>query len=834
MNVHFQQSSLPSQPTPFIGREEDLSRISAMLAEPSCRLVSLVGPGGIGKTRLATQAALHVQPMFADGVYFFNLQPVSSTAFLASALADALKLTLHGRDDPFVQLLHYLEAKTCLLLLDNFEHLLDSVDLLVAMLDAAPGVKMLVTSREVLNLRQEWVWPVTGMAFPDNERSESPEKYSAVRLFAECARRVRPDFLLSKECEAVIRTCRLVEGMPLAIELASSWLKLLPCADIADEVKRGLDFLNTSLRDIPERHRSMRAVFDHSWKLLNTQEQAAFRRLSVFRGGFQREAAERVAGASLAVLSALVDKSLIWRDANGRYQMHELLRQYAEEQLTLNAEEAGATFRAHVAYYTHFLRRQEWALHSQRQRDTLQALDAEIDNIRAGWQRAIATGDIAAIQLAAFAYYDFNDMRGRYQEGLDAATQAVEHLQSLEDSEARDFTLAILHNIVGCISIRLGRFDAARAAYSASVRLYRQLDRRPLPGFGTHPLMGMGLWATTIGDYGEAVRLVEEALQQIETTDSLNRMFALYVLATATYSQERYETAFEYAQQSYQISREEGDDWFSAYVLVVMGDIAWAVEDYDRAWTYYQTSYRLKENFNEQGGMAFALNRLGCMAWIQGNFPEAERLYRRGYDLYREVNDPGGLGMSLFGLGDTAQAQGDYETAQGYFQQALDIAMQIRWPQLILSILVGVGDMLLRTGEREQAVELLTLVAQHPAAEPPARKRAQWLLGAAPTVTAAGLPDLPGLVESVRDLLKRPRTNAGHTTRLQQGLMEPLSERELEILRLLADGLTNEEIAERLTLVVGTVKAHNHHIFGKLGVKNRVQAVGRARELGLL
>jgi ATP/maltotriose-dependent transcriptional regulator MalT len=328
--------------------------------------------------------------------------------------------------------------------------------------------------------------------------------------------------------------------------------------------------------------------------------------------------------------------------------------------------------------------------------------------------------------------------------------------------------------------------------------------------------------------------LGEAALKRIEASDKLNRMFALYVLATASYSQGQYRAAFHYAQQSYQISHEEGDEWFSAYVLAVMGDIAWALEDYEQAWRHYQTSYVLKEDFNDQGGMATALNRMACMAWIREDYAEAARLYQQGYERYREVNDPGGLGMSLFGLGDTAQAQGDYSTAQDYFRQALEVAARIRWPQLILTILVGVGDLLVRTGEQEKAQELLTLVAQHPAAEPPARKRALALVGHAPDMKAAGVQEMDTVVESVPQLLKRSRSDAPRIEKPQQGLFEPLSERELEILRLLADGLTNEEVAQRLTLVVGTVKAHNHHIFGKLGVKNRVQAITRARELGLV
>jgi predicted ATPase/DNA-binding NarL/FixJ family response regulator len=823
-------SNLPAQPTRFIGREEDLARLGAMLSEPSCRLVTLVGPGGIGKTRLATQAAVEIQNAFSQGVHFFNLQPVTSKTLLALALVDGLKLSLY--DDPRAQLLHYLQGKACLLVLDNFEHLLDGTDLLEAILDTAPESKLLVTSREVLNLRQEWVWPVTGLPFPDGQSNQPVADYSAVRLFVECAQRVRPDFSLADEAQAVTRICQQVEGMPLAIELAASWLKLLPCAEIANEVQHNLDFLNATYRDIPERHRSMRAVFDHSWKLLSSVEQAVFSRLSVFRGGFLREAAEQVAGASLSELSALVDKSLIWREPNGRYQVHELLRQYADTQLAQESEQIRQAHDAHALYYMNFLGQREPELNSARQRETIWELEAELDNIRAAWRWVAQQADVAALQKGAYAYYCLNDMRGRYQEIIDAATQAIDHLIPLDSNKQRDFTLAILYNVAGGILIRLGRFEEARIAFHKSVRLFHDLNKRPLPGLGTEPLVGLGLLASTTGDYAEAVRLGEEALKRIEVTDKRNLTFAFYVLATATYSQGQYEAAFNYARQSYEITNELGDEWFGSYVLVVMGNVAWAVEDYEQAWRHYQTSYLLKQDFNDLGGMAFALNLMGSIAWTRRDYAEAARLYQQGYDLYREVNDPGGEGTSLFGLGDTAQAQADYATAQRYFQQALDIAARIQWPQLMLTILVGVGDMLLRGGEQSQAVELLTLAAQHPATEPPARKRAQALLARAPDVKTDLAQDLDIVVESLRERLRRQPTPRSAKT--QQGLSEPLSERELEILRLLAHGASNQEIAERLTLVVGTVKAHNHNIFGKLGVNNRVQAIARARELDLL
>ena len=286
------------QPTPFIGRTAEVSEITGLLTDPNCCLLTLVGLGGIGKTRLAIQAARQLQAHFTHGVHFVPLQPVRSANFLVSAIADALDKPLPGPAEPETQLSNYLHDKEILLILDNFEHLLPQggAEQLTRILSRAPKLKLLVTSREVLNLQEEWLYPVRGLPFPKNGQTDRLETYDAVRLFVERAQRVRRDFALAEEQAGVVRICHLVEGMPLALEIAASWTKTVSCEVIAGEIERNFNFLTTELRNMPERHRRMQAIFDQSWKLLTTAEQDVFKQLSVFQGGFRWAAPGRWPG----------------------------------------------------------------------------------------------------------------------------------------------------------------------------------------------------------------------------------------------------------------------------------------------------------------------------------------------------------------------------------------------------------------------------------------------------------------------------------------------------------------------------------------------------------
>jgi predicted ATPase/DNA-binding CsgD family transcriptional regulator len=857
---------LPQQSTPFIGRDEEVAEISRLLADPACRLLTLVGPGGVGKTRLAVQVAER-SATFAQGSYFIPLQAVESIDFLVSAVADALNLSLSGQEDSRVQLLNYIRDKEMLLLLDNFEQLLGKggARLLADILETAPGIKLLVTSREVLNLQEEWLYPVQGLSFPISSltplltgQGEELAAYSAVQLFVERVRRVRRDFSLAEEQANVVRICQLVEGMPLALELAASWTKTLACAVIADQIQRNLDFLATNLRNVPERQRSMRAVFEQSWKLLPAEEQEVFKGLAVFRGGFSQEGAARVAKASLPILANLVDKSLLQVEGNGRYQIHELLRQYAAEQLVRSPENVTRVYDLHCSYYCEYLNQWHTDMKSGRQQEAARVIATDLENVRAAWQWAIQQTKVEEISQAADTLQYFFQFRSRYQEGAAAFEQAAQSLENAAPDEQTSLTLAEVLVLQGWFCLRLGQLRQARAAFERSRAIYQELGQAPRPGTTTDPLTGLGTLANISGDYAEAEKLGEEARRLHEAqADKTNLMDAYYVLNSAAFAQGHYEAAQQHAERAGALAREVNDRWMLAYILSDMGNIARALGDYTQARQHYQASYAIREGFNDPEGMAVALNHLGKMAWLQEDYQAAEKLYQQSLAIYHDISDQGGLATSLNGLGNTACGLGDYQTAQQHFQQALQITAEIQFVPLTLTILSGIGELWWHIGQPERSVELLALVLHHPASGRETQARAQQCLihyeaelSADEFVSAirrGTSSDLETVVTTVQVELATP-IEAEALPAPQRGeskvkdssppgspaLVEPLTPREFEVLRLMADGLTNQQIAEALIISVGTVKWYTGQIYSKLNVGNRTQAVARARELNLL
>ena len=540
--------ALPLPLTSIIGREHELHAIIQKIQEPSCRLFTLIGLGGVGKTRLAMEVAHRLGDTFESGVCFVSLVGTSSAEFIIPAIADALGFVFSGTLELKAQLFHFLKEKQTLLILDNLEHLLDGIELLDDLLQYAPKVKILATSREQLNLRAEWVFEVQGLPVYSNVELSKPGSNSAVALFVERARQVNANFSPSPEDLALItHICSLMEGLPLGLELAASWVRLISVQEIAFEIERSIDFLTTTVRDVPQRHRSLRAVFDHSWNLLSPEERLAMQRISLFRGGFTREAAEQEAGASLPILSALVEKSLVRRSAAKRYDLHDLIGQYAATFLAQNSQIEFHTTTVFCEYYLNLLILRDGCLRSSLQKVTLMELSQEIDNLRKAWDLAVTNGMVTLLGKSASPLWYFYNLRDALREGEIAFSKAADAVRARLDK------LDAAADITECKQLGeiLGELLSHQAQFT-----FRQ---------------GRNLEAA--GLYQSSLILLRPQKESAALAQTLTYSGVVSWIAG------EFDKAWSYLNEGFLVSNKIGDEWMQAQCHTFMGMVAHAQGD---------------------------------------------------------------------------------------------------------------------------------------------------------------------------------------------------------------------------------------------------------------
>ncbi len=724
--------NLPPQLTPLIGREAELQQIGERLADPDCRLLTLAGPGGIGKTRLALEAAAEQLGIFLHGVYFVPLAASSSTEFIVPAIANALDFSFSGRKAPQEQLLNYLREKEMLLVLDNFEHLIEGASLLVDILQSAPEVKIVLTSRERLHVRAEWVFDVRGLAFPEEHITEGGEDYSAVRLFCERVRRVDGGFTLSAtSTPAAVRVCQLVEGMPLGVELAAASAVFFSCEQIAAQIARNLDALESKMRDVPERHRSVRAVFEHSWKLLSKEERGVFRKLALFRGGFDAQAAQVVAGAARWVLSTLVSKSLLRQTPGERYEMHELLRQYAAEKLGEHSQEKDETRDRHCEYYAEFLYQRTEQLKGERQKESLAEINDEIENVRASWQQAVARRKDVALEKSILSLRRFYEMRSWFQEGLSISGRAAASLEIAfapvdQITGRKAIVLGLLLSQQGWYSHRLGLSGEARTLLQKSLAiLRRQGIRREL----AMVLNESGVVAYRAGDYIGARQFYEESIAVCRKLDESRELaVALSNLGNVCRALGEYKQARKFLRESVDVFRECGDQYSMAVSLNNLGEVFRARGDRLKARQCYQEGLAVRREIGDQMGIAVSLTNLGGVAQVLGEYEESKRLSQESLDIFVELKNRREIAYPLHILGLAARDLEEYDEALAYYQEALKICQETQHAAKALDILKDVSFLLVKKGEKKQAVELVVLVLCHSATQKETRRNAKDIL----------------------------------------------------------------------------------------------------------
>ena len=678
------RSNLPRQPTPFVGRSSELMMIQLRLQEPACRLFNLVGPGGIGKTRLALEVGRCILdegvPLFADGIFFVPLTVDSAPEGIVSAIVEAAAFTLYGNAPPEQKLLDYLFDKQMLFILDNLEHLLEGGDTITAILAAAPGVKILATSRAALRLQEEWFHPLGGLSVPPpgsptrrykaaGDATTSLRAYDAVRLFEQCAHHASPTFSPAEDVEHVVRICRLVEGMPLALELAAAWLKVLDVRAVADELEQSLDLLDSRFRNMPERHQSIRAVFDQTWAMLNPAEQEVLARLSVFRGGFTREAAVQVAGATLFLLSGLIEKALLHKTTHGRYRLHELLRQFAAEQLEAmyKVEQSHA---AHSRYYLLMLGELESDLKGANSMTALKQIRADLENIRQAWNWALGNDDIYTLGRALESIYLYFFMRGRNREGIEFLEPACTILELRREQEQ----IAVL----GCIVSRLCLMKSYLLPISLNIEEDIQTSLAVAQQCQDHSEIAFchftraNFHTIVKGDMTAALSYYEQAQQAYIALNESFYLAQILIWKGFCYGNRScLDLFFKFTREGLALSQAVGNKASVGHALGKLTIGAFWVGDYDAAEANALEVGAIGVELDLLSTITHSKTQLSLANFLKGKIELAGQLAKEAYQLALDIHYPASIAYTLTYLGLHASLTGDYLAGKQFAEESL-------------------------------------------------------------------------------------------------------------------------------------------------------------------
>jgi len=722
-------TNLPKGLTPFIGREPELSALGELLCDPGCLLLTIVGSGGIGKTRLAIEAANQYKDRFPDGVWFAPLAALNSPALLVPAIAEAVHFRSQDPTNPRTQLLRYLGAKKLLLILDNAEHLLDGVGLFTEILNACPQVKLLVTSRERLNLLSEWVFEVQGLPVPASDKEEQFESYSAVALFIQSARRVRAGFELREEDRScVLRICQILGGMPLGIELAAAWVGLLPCEAIVREIERNIDFLAVSIRDLPERQRSLRATVDHSWKLLNAEEKGILSRLSVFHDSFRREAAEEICGASLAVLASLRDKMLLYRTEEDFYQLHEFIRQYAELKLREDPDEDERVKDRHSAYYVRCLAEWEKELKGPHQFEAFNDLARVVDDLSRAWQRMVTSFGPRTLKNGQFrpdlfhrSLYSlslFYEMRNRSLEAIPLFKDSVAYLKSRQDEFEKTGDRTIFYAVLGHTTAYLGlhhfyipEYEQGRVYLEEAILLLEKAQSKLLRA---QAQVMLGTAYALKGELQKCAALLEESREVFkEEDDRWWYLLSNINIAPAYISIGKLEESEALLQEGLGLL-EPGDLRLG---LPLRGHYAFLLslkKEFAKAEQLMKESLQLCYQYGTFDQTASTLFELGRLELATQRLELAEEHLQKSINILEESGQVVDLTMHRVYLGKCFAARHDLPAARDQFRQVIKIAQEMDRLHVMYWGLVGIAGTYKEEGRTEKALEISLALRHYP------------------------------------------------------------------------------------------------------------------------
>lgn len=768
-------NNLAPQPNVFVDRGEEFVQLSRILEEPRHRLLTLTGPGGIGKTRLAIELAGELIERFPSGVYFVPLAS-SSPELMVSAIADVLRFKLYSEEESRVQLARYLRAKKMLLILDNFEHLMAATEHVLFFLRETVEPRIIVTSRERLDVRGEVVFSVAGLKHSADLRRVADS--DACRLFVERALLVRPGHTWSGDDERqIVRLCHLLEGIPLAIELAAAWVQVLSCEEIADEIERNLDFLSASSRDVPERHHSLRAVFDYSWGLIGPEEAKAFRRLSVFRGGFDHRAAQEVADVGMHQMRALIGKSLVVRSAD-RFSIHEMLRQFGEEKLRADPDEQNRIRRRHGEYYTAFLRRQRPALRGEGLKAAVGRIKSALENVRAAWSWALEQGELEPLDRCLEDAIIFFETQSRMREGMSFFDAIVRHLAvSPAEAGIRSRLLGMALAARGLFRVYLARYEETLLDTERALAILRRAGLATETGYCLYVRASA---KHVMGDYEESEKLYLESIAVFDEIEDRYR---------ATHSRIAYAQLHAWLGRTEEARRlyarciaechEAGDVWAKTIAQCLLGELELEHGHAGSARQRVEESLAVLRELGDQRWIVRCLTTLARLAFQSGEHDLSRRLAEEGVAITEEIRDLRKRAECLILLG-RLEAQGAAGSpARRLFLQALEISRESQDTPLLLETLLRLAETGLVDGAARSR-DLVAQVAAHPACRQSTLRDAETLqrrppgsaAGRDPTTLASA--DLDGVVdELLRTTMTQPTGDSGDV----EQIVDPFADR---------------------------------------------------------
>jgi predicted ATPase/DNA-binding SARP family transcriptional activator len=697
---------LPFQSTPFIGRTVELLRLTKYLSSPTPRLITIIGPAGIGKTSLAVQVGRLVEakedPSFLNGVLFLSLSSIHSIEGVLAALAQALSYAFRPGTDRLAQLLQILQDRELLLILDNTEHLAskDITHLINSILKETQDIKILVASRHRLNMSSELLFHLGGLSIPSQENVYRKDpiaaihSFSALQLFLSVIERTLPGYTVTNEdALAIHRICQLVEGMPLGIALAASWSDTISLPEIADRVAQNFDHLQVDWEDHPPRHRSMHAAIDTSWILLDEEERSAFARLSVFRGGFSAEAGQAVTGASHKVLSRLVNKSFLQYDLKtGRFAIHELLLHYGLEKLAHHQNEGIQVRDQHCEYFTEFIKNRSPRLFSQNEKTLIQEIQTNLENIAGAWEWSIQQNRLDRLAAIAPGLHLVCVRKGRFREGIN-------------------------------------HFQDALEAWPDEVHENDALKQAWLLAYQGDLIANSGNWEAGRNTLTHALQLVEKS--EFDKAQ-MRWLYAFVMNKLGIYTHEVNE-ARQYLQGSLNLYRDLKDRYHIAHVLVHLANL-WRISgELMNARLALAESLQIQQDLELISEKARTLSIFGLFALRLGELSQSEIILEEAVKLARATEDRDILASNLEAQGMERSYQGDFQAGGRLLRESMDLRAQLGQKMQVSVIQTYISVTILHLGQfreaRANARYALTLAEE--LNDLPSKATAKWVIGLA-------------------------------------------------------------------------------------------------------